>query len=175
MSEESSRHAQAHLGRLGVEVLTDAMVAQVHAQHLELKDGSMLQSGTIVWTAGVQGDPQTLGFGLSSERGRALVENSLQARGHDRIFAVGDLARTPENPAPMVAPAAMQQGKHVARNITRALAGRGLLPFRYKDPGSMCALGRNNAVAEVFGLKLRGLLAWILWVFVHVGLEPRHL
>jgi NADH dehydrogenase len=189
MSESASREAVKRLEKLGVEVRCGAMVEEIAARHVQIRGGESILADTTVWTAGVQGDPQARNWGLKSEKGRVLVEPSLLALGEERIFVLGDLAclappyAAPEGqdgqgpaPWPMVAPVAMQQGKHCAKSILRILSGKHtrhagteLPAFRYKDPGYMCALGRNRAVADVLGLHLKGFTAWVLWVFVHIG------
>jgi len=97
------------------------------------------------------------------------VTPTLQVPGHPEIYVVGDLA-LPEGPGklPMVAPVAIQQGTLAARNILRALKGRPPLPFRYRDPGTLVTIGRNAAVAHVFGRAFTGFAAWLLWLGVHL-------
>ena len=172
-------YAAARLRRLGVEVRLQAPVEAVGPGHVRLKDGALIETGTAVWTAGVQGDPlgEALGRPLGPS-GRVLVSPTLQVPGHPEIYVVGDLA-LPEGlgKLPMVAPVAIQQGTHAARNILRVLQGRPPQPFRYRDPGTLVTLGRNAAVAHVFGRAFTGFSAWLLWLGVHllrlIGLRNR--
>ncbi len=142
-------------------------------------DGSMLLNGreamstdTVVWTAGVQGDPGVREWGLpTGPAGRILVDGHLRVVGHDDIYAVGDLAYLEGEegvPLPQVAQVAIQQGRCVARNILAACSARPLQRFRYLDLGMLAVIGRNAAVAHVFGRGFRGLPAWVLWLAIHV-------
>ena len=91
-------------------------------------------------------------------------------QGHPEVFIIGDAAYREENgePLPMVAPVAIQMGRAVARNIIRQLRGQPLAPFRYRDQGTLATIGRNAAVANVYGLKLSGFPAWVMWLVVHI-------
>jgi NADH dehydrogenase len=127
----------------------------------------------VVWTAGVQGDPRVRAWGLPvGKGGRVVVTSTLQVAGHPEIFVAGDLAFATDgegNALPQVAPVAMQQGEHVARALQAFVAGRAIPPFRYRDPGMVAVIGRNAAVAEVFGGRFRGFPAWVLWALVHIA------
>ena len=92
--------------------------------------------------------------------------------GHPEIFVIGDLAAATDgdgNVLPQLAPVAIQQGRFVARTIRRRLDGRAAKRFRYLDKGTMATIGRDAAVAELpLGLKVRGRLAWVAWLFLHL-------
>ncbi len=163
-------YAAARLRRLGVEVRCPAPVEAVDPGRVRLKDGAFIETGTVVWTAGVRGNPLGGALGLpAGPGGRVPVNPTLQVPGHPEIYVVGDLA-LPEGSGklPMVAPVAIQQGMWAARNILRALRGRPPQPFRYRDPGTLVTLGRNAAVAYVFGRAFTGFPAWLLWLGVHL-------
>jgi NADH dehydrogenase len=102
--------------------------------------------------------------------GRVVVGTDCAIPDHPRVFVIGDLARfdTPEGPLPGVSPVAMQQGRYVARAIVRDMRNEPREPFKYFDKGSMATIGRRRAVAQVRGLRLSGLLAWLAWLFVHL-------
>jgi NADH dehydrogenase len=126
----------------------------------------------VLWGAGVSASPlgRALGAGLD-RAGRVEVLPDLTVPGHPEIAVVGDLAAVRQadgNPVPGVAPAAIQAGKQAARNVLRALAGEPLLAFRYRDRGMLATIGRAAAVADIRGLRLSGLPAWLLWLFVHI-------
>ncbi|WP_448591664.1 NAD(P)/FAD-dependent oxidoreductase [Thermoflexus hugenholtzii] len=165
-----SAYARERLRHLGVEVRRRAPVAAVGPDWVRLQDGEAIETATVVWTAGVRGHPLGAALGLPlGPGGRAPVTPTLQVPGHPEIYVVGDLA-LPEGPGrlPMVAPVAIQQGTLAARNILRALKGRPPLPFRYRDPGTLVTIGRNAAVAHVFGRAFTGFAAWLLWLGVHL-------
>lgn len=167
----SSENARAELRRLGVEVRTGAPVTAVDAAGIAIGD-ERIEAATVLWAAGVAASPLGSFLGVPLDRnGRVPVEPDLTAAGHPEIFVIGDLALFTHQggkPLPGVSPVAMQQGRHVARSIRRRLEGKAALPFRYVDKGSMAVVGRSAAVAEVFGLKLRGLPAWLAWCFLHI-------
>ena len=103
---------------------------------------------------------------------RLIVDEFSKVQGYDNIFALGDIAlmRTEEYPNghPQMAQAAIQQGRTLADNFVRELRNEEKKPFTYKDLGSMATIGRNKAVADIFGLKLTGFIAWMIWMWVHL-------
>ena len=171
-SETSSENARAELVRLGVEVRTGAPVTAVDADGIAIGNGERIDAATVLWAAGVAASPIGTFLGVPLDRnGRVVVEPDLTIPGHPEIFVIGDLALFTHQggrPLPGVSPVAMQQGRHVARSIRRRLAGNSAEPFHYFDKGSMAVVGRSAAVAEVFGLKLKGLPAWLAWCFLHI-------
>ena len=157
------------LQRMGVEVRFSSPVAQVEAERIHLRGGEIIDVGTVVWTAGVRGQ-EVEGFaGLNvNRRGQIPVEETLQLADHPEVYVVGDLAAVASTPLPMVAPVAIQQGSAAGRNIARQVASEPAQPFRYKDRGRMATIGRNAAVAEVAGMGFTGLVAWLLWLVIHL-------
>jgi NADH dehydrogenase len=99
-----------------------------------------------------------------------LAEPTLQVPGHPEIFVVGDLCALEQDGhwLPGVAQTAMQGGEHAAKNVQRLIKGEPLEPFRYFDYGNMAVIGRGAAVAEIFGVKAWGVLAWLMWAFLHI-------
>jgi NADH dehydrogenase len=89
---------------------------------------------------------------------------------HPNVFIAGDLCAFTQDGSllPGVAQVAMQQGAHAARNVTRAIAGEPLQPFRYRDYGTMATIGRGSAIGDVFGFKISGFFGWIFWIFLHI-------
>jgi len=94
----------------------------------------------------------------------------LQLPGRPEAFVIGDAAFLAENglPLPMLSTVAIQQGKSTAQNIRRMINGKPLIPFHYKDPGLLATIGRNAAVARIFGISFSGFIAWVIWVFLHI-------
>ena len=166
--------ARRSLERLGVEVRTDAIVTGVddHGVTIGTKgENHRIEAHTTLWAAGVAASPLAKSLGVPLDRaGRVATEPTLIVPGHPRIFVVGDLCAFVENgrPLPGVAQVAMQQGAHAARNIRRAIDGKRLEPFHYKDYGIMATIGRGAAVGDVYGLKISGFLAWLFWIFLHI-------
>ncbi len=173
MSDKASKKALKYLKRFGVEVVLGKVVKSYDGHNVILNDDTVIYSETLVWAAGVKGNvikgiPET-----SIERNRILVNEFNQVKGFDRIFAIGDIAsmKTDEFPNghPMLAPVAMQQGKHLGKNLTSMLRGKELKPFVYFDKGSMATIGRNRAVVDLPGKRnFGGLLAWFIWMFIHL-------
>ena len=98
------------------------------------------------------------------------VDDTLRVRGSECVYAIGDMASFTQDghELPMIAPPAMQQGQHVAKNVLRDLAGRGLLLFRYRDKGIMATIGRNSGVTQSGALSLTGFAGWVAWLFLHL-------
>lgn len=172
MAPELGERARRTLAAMGVEVRLGASIASADDQGVLFKDGSRLDCATIVWVAGVRGSPLGDTLGPAACRGsRVCVGPSLQVAGRPEVYAIGDMAYLEVaggGEYPMVAPVAIQQGEAAACNILRQIGGEQPLPFRYRDRGTMATIGRRAAVAQVFGLKLSGGLAWLAWLFVHL-------
>ncbi|MGH7687271.1 MAG: NAD(P)/FAD-dependent oxidoreductase [Candidatus Dormibacteria bacterium] len=170
-SKGLSRDAARRLKRMGVEIMTGRFVKDVQDTALVLDSGQRIEACTIVWTAGVRAAPVAAMLGVeASSLGRVSVTPSLNVPGHDDIFVIGDAAEFQHrgDPLPMVAPVAIQQGKHVARTIAGRLEGRNDSRFRYFDKGTMATVGRGAAVVQVGPLRFTGLIGWLTWVFVHL-------
>jgi len=156
---------------LGVEVRLDTRVTDVDATGVVTGE-ERLDARTVLWAAGVQG--ARIGSTLeapTTRTGQVQVQPDLSLPGHPEVFVIGDLARVQTDdgrPVPSVAPAALQMGRHTARNLVADRAGRPRTAFRYVDKGSMATIGRSRAVMHALGLQLGGLPAWLAWVFVHL-------
>ena len=169
--EKLSRAALRQLERLGVEVRTGARVTAIDEAGVSL-GGERLPARTVLWAAGVAASPLARMLGAPLDRaGRARVNADLSVPGHPEIFVAGDLAAIGNErgePVPGVAPAALQEGRHAARNVARLVRGDPTLPFRYRDKGLMATIGRAAAVARIGRLELSGLVAWLAWLLVHI-------
>lgn len=163
-------YARRELEKRGVEVRTGTAIAEVHADRVDLKGGEEMQADLVIWAAGIGGYEVVKDWGLPTGRGgRILVEDTLLVQGRERVFAIGDAALIESDPLPQVAPPAMQQGKHVAKNIAALARGEAMKPFRYFDKGTMATIGRNDAVVEIKkGPKFKGFPAWVAWVGLHI-------
>lgn len=165
-----SGKARAQLERLGVEVRTGARVTGVDGTHVSLAE-TRIPARTVIWAAGVAASPLGRALGVPLDRaGRVIVEPDLSIPGHPEIFVIGDLASVESKgrPVPGVSPAAKQMGRCAGRNVLRRIAGRETVPFRYRDYGSLAAIGRKAAVAMFGRLKLWGYPAWLSWLFAHI-------
>lgn len=172
MSEQSGKEAFAYLEKMGVKVLLNTMVNDYTEGVIDIGD-SQIHSETLIWAAGVKG---RIIEGIDADkvqRSRIVVDEYNQVKGLDNVFAIGDVAMMPTEKFPlghpMVAPVAMQQGEHLGKNVKRLLRGQPLKKFRYLDKGTMATIGRNKAVVDMpGGLHLKGFLAWLVWMFVHI-------
>ena len=169
--EPLSRRAQESLERIGVEVRTRSVVTQVTADAVWL-GGEQIRTRTVLWAAGVAASPLNRTLGVALDRsGRVSVEPDLSIPKHPEAFAIGDMSvvrDTSGTALPGLAPVAMQQGARAADNVLRRLSGRPTRPFRYHDRGIMATIGRAAAVADIRGLRLSGLIAWLAWLLVHI-------
>jgi len=171
MPERLGEAAGKTLWRKYVEVRFGASVADYDGARIRLKSGEVIPAQTVIWAAGVRASPLNATLGLPAARqGRIPVEPTLQVPGHPEVFIIGDAAYREQDgePLPMVAPVAIQMGQSVAGNIRRLLRGHPLRPFHYRDQGTLATIGRNAAVANVYGLKLSGFPAWVMWLVVHI-------
>lgn len=173
MSEESSKHGLKYLKDLGVEVRLNAKVKTYDGHRLELEDGSSVSSNMVIWTAGVKGNPIK---GLENQLvsgDRIAINEFNQVEGFSNIFAIGDVAacKDKEHPKglPMLAQVAMQHGDHLANNIARLLKGKAMIPFKYNDKGTMATVGKNKAVVDLPNYSFQGVLAWFVWMLVHIA------
>ena len=126
---------------------------------------------TVVWAAGVQGDPAVGSWGLPvGPGGRVPVEGTLQVPGYPEVFVVGDLAylEVEGEALPQIAQVALQQGSTAAENVVLMIGGEAPGEFTYKDLGMLAVIGRNAAVAHLWGRSFTGFAAWTLWLVVHV-------
>jgi NADH:ubiquinone reductase (H+-translocating) len=165
-----SAKARRQLERLGVEVLTGRLVTALDEGGVRFGEEA-LPARTVLWAAGVAASPLGRSLGASLDRaGRVKVEPTLALPGRDDAFVIGDLASLQQDgrPVPGVAPAAMQMGRHAARNIRRRLRGEPLEAFRYVDKGSLATIGRRAGVAHFGRLHLSGFVAWLAWLAVHI-------
>ena len=168
---ETSERAKKDLEAMGIEVLLNTMVDEITADGVSIGD-EFIASHTVIWAAGVKASPlgESLGVELDS-MGRVVVEPTLAIPGDERVFIIGDqahFATDEDETLPGLAPVAIQQGRHVAKNIRNRLRGKPYLPFSYTDKGQMATLGRARAVAETGNWRFAGFIAWLMWLFIHL-------
>jgi NADH dehydrogenase len=174
-----SRKATRSLEKLGVTLRTRTLVTDVRPDRVTLRSGDSVEevrTHTVLWAAGVEASPlakalaQATGAELD-KAGRVTVRHDLTLPGRPEVFVLGDMANYPHQtgkPLPGVAQVAMQQGRYVADLIGRRLRNEPPVPFHYNDKGSMATIGRASAVADLGWLRLSGLTAWLVWLFVHI-------
>jgi len=163
--------AMRTLERRGVEVLRGRPVADFTGSEVLFSDGSRIAAHTLIWTAGVKAAPITRMLGIPlGPLGRVPVDPTLQVPANPRVFVIGDAAfvQGDGGAVPMVAPAAVQMADVAAENILRDIAGKPLARFVYHNPGQLATIGRNAAVAYVWGIRWKGILAWLMWLVVHL-------
>ncbi len=166
-----SKKAEDQLRCLGVDVITSAMVTSVDERSVGAAapgGPTVITTRTVLWAAGVQASPLARTLGAPLDRaGRVLVNDDLTLPGHAEVFVIGDLASL-KTPVPGVAPAAIQEGIHAARNIERLIRGDKTLPFHYRDKGSLATIGRAAAVADFGRIHVSGFPAWFAWLAIHI-------
>ena len=169
--EPLQEKALRQLERLGVEVHLGAKVTEMNHDGVRVDD-EWVPARTAIWAAGVRGSSLAKTLGVPTDRaGRVLVAPDLTVPGHPEVQVIGDMAAFEQDGKQVfgVAPAAVQAGKHAARNILHQLAGEPTEAFVYRDKGALATIGRRAAVAAIGPLRLSGFLAWFIWLWVHVA------
>ena len=188
-SEGLAQSAVEQLQELGAEVRTGARVVTIDERGVEIEDGALadelpglgaghrrerIGSATVVWAAGVKANALAQALGVPTDRqGRVIVGQDCAIPDHPEVFAIGDMARFEEKGQvlPGVSPVAMQQARYLAKIIRSECARddrKPREPFSYFDKGSMATIGRSRAIAEARGIKMRGFIAWLAWLFIHI-------
>jgi len=160
------------LKKKNVDVMFNAMLTDYNGQRVLLADGTEIKSNTLIWTAGVKASGMINRLGIQvAGSGRVRTEATLQLPNHPEAYVLGDAAYVEDGngqPLPMLSTVAIQQGQFVAENIRRAIKGLDQKEFHYKNPGLLATIGRNAAVARIWGLSFSGLIAWLIWVVLHI-------
>jgi len=174
MSEKASNKAEDFLEKLGVQIWKNVRVTGYDGKIVTTNSDLTFETETVIWAAGVKGAVINGldGENLITRNNRIEVNQFNQVKGHNNIFAIGDVAQmTTENTPyghPMMAQPAIQQGKQLGENLLRLIENKPLKPFKYKDKGSMATVGRNKAVVDLPKIKFQGVFAWFVWMFVHL-------
>jgi NADH dehydrogenase len=173
MSEQASVKAKEFLTDMGVIIYNDVHVTSYNGDELKIDNGVTVRTKNVFWAAGVRGEmPEGIPQDVIVRGARIQTDEISRVKGHQNVFAIGDVAAmiTTDSPEghPGVAPVAIQQGAHLAKNIVRIIKGEKTVPFKYHDKGSLATIGRNKAVADLGKLRFQGFFAWLIWLFVHV-------
>jgi NADH dehydrogenase len=163
-------YARQQLLKRGVDVRLNSTIKEVTADSVSLADGASLPSDITIWAAGVAAPGAIDQLGLAhGHAGRLVVGPDLRIEGQERIFATGDISVSQQDPVAQLAQPAIQEGRHAARQIRRLMAGQPTEPFTYHDKGIMATIGSRSAVVELpIGIRLRGTLAWLAWLGLHL-------
>jgi NADH dehydrogenase len=176
LDEDLSDYATSHLGKRGVQVLLETSVARIDRDRVTLADGRTLDAHTVIWCAGIDQNPVVREWALpADDLGYTLCERDLKVKGMDNIWSIGDGAFNIDADGrnyPATAQHAIQQGRHLARNLAAALRGRPTRPCDIRSKGALAALGCRTGVAKVYGIKLSGFAAWWLWRSVYLMKMP---
>jgi NADH:ubiquinone reductase (H+-translocating) len=150
-----------------VDVRLGARAVRVTDRAVHLDDGTIIEAGTVVCTIGTQPNPLLDSIPTPKERGRLVVNDDFSVPGVDGVWAAGDCAAVRNardgKPAPPTAQFAEAAAKRLAANILAKIAGQPTQAFSYAPRGQMASIGHNKAVAEIFGVKISGFIAWLLW------------
>jgi len=173
MSTKASQWSHQYLQKKGIVIKLNTRVESYNGEVVKFNNGEKIPSQTLIWAAGVTGN---LIKGLPAEAiegGRILVNEYNQVMGSSNVFAIGDIALMKSNKYPKghpgVAQPAIQQGKHLARNLERIFNYKPMKPFRYFDKGNLAIIGRSGAVVDFPGnLHISGFFAWLIWLVVHI-------
>src|SRR5437588_498175 len=169
--ESLARKTQKRLVTMGVEVRTGTPVTDLD-EHGVVVDGERIKAATIIWGAGVSASPAGKWLGAEVDRaGRVIVSSDLSVPGHPNVFVIGDTAVAMQNgkALPGVAQVAIQGGRYVAAVITDRIEGKELnKPFHYRDKGNLATVGRSYAIVDIGKIRFTGLIAWLIWLAVHI-------
>ena len=173
LSEKSSQDAERYLRDLGVNILLNTQVTGYDGNTIQFSNGESIATKTVIWGAGVMGQfPAGVPQEIIQRGNRIQTDGQCRVSGMQNVYAIGDVAAmiTEDTPRglPGVAPVAQQQGAYVAKHILKTMDGQEMPNFSYFDKGSMATVGRNKAVVDMGKIHLKGFLAWLTWMFVHL-------
>jgi len=155
-----------------VEIMLSTRLTEFDGMRATLADGRVINTHTVIWTAGVRAAELVDGLGLKQAgAGRLVVEPTLQLPERPEVLVLGDVAHLVSDDGqalPMLATVAQQEARTAASNIDRMVRKQPVKPFRYKDPGLLATIGRNAAVARLWGFSFSGFIAWVIWVGLHI-------
>ncbi len=172
---KSSLYGEKELRRRGVDIRLNCSIARATAYAVETADGEKIATDTLITTIGNGPSKIIENLPFTTSRGRLLTDSYLRLQGYENIWSAGDAAaaETPHTAvAPTTAQFAVQEARQLARNLTASLRGSTMQPFNYKPRGSMASLGNYRGVAELFGIPISGLAAWILWRGFYIAMLP---
>jgi NADH dehydrogenase len=156
----------------GLDIRLEARATLVDDRGVHLATGEFIAGGTVICTIGTAPNPLVAGLSLPRERGRIVTAPDMSVPGIEGVWALGDCAAVPNardgKVSPPTAQFADRQARVLARNIVARLSGRPTEAFSYKPVGQLSSIGHNKAVAEMFGLRIAGFVAWLLWRGVYL-------
>lgn len=156
----------------GVKVMLNSQVSGVNKDNIVLSNGEVINSKTVIWTAGVKANaPQFIQNVETDKIGRIVTDEYFQVKEYQDVYAIGDVASVPDGygaVSPMLAQVSVPQGTLLGKNIARKLKGYPIQPFQYKQMGQLASLGHWRAVASIYGLQFSGPLAWFIWRTVYL-------
>jgi|WetSurMetagenome_2_1015567.scaffolds.fasta_scaffold27906_3 NADH:ubiquinone reductase (non-electrogenic) len=162
--EKLRRYATDLFLRQNIRILLDAPVVRVDSSVVHLKNGSLLPYGLLLWTTGIGPTRFARLADLPKDnRARFLTDGFFRVQGHEDIYALGDCGNVEGANLPATAQVAQQEGKYLARALTRRARGEPVAPFRYRDLGMLAYVGGDRALADLQGFKGRGWATWIFW------------
>ena len=172
--------AEKALKHLGVTILLNTMVTQISENEVEIQSADQKESivtQTVLWAAGVKAANAASfmrnGTKIQKDKkDRIIVNKNLSTNGYSNVFVIGDLAHfatAGNGPLPGIAPVAMQQGRYIAKQISATLKNKRTPPFHYRNKGKLAVIGRNKAIADFAFMEIKGTLAWMAWIFVHIA------
>ena len=169
--DKLSKHALEDLKKLGVEVILNEKVTEINQNGVKVGN-RFIETTNILWAAGNQASPLVKAAGIETDRsGRAIVNDDMSIKEDENIFVIGDAAAVKNHNGeflPAIAPVAIQQGKYVAKIISKGLTGKSRKKFKYFDKGLLATIGKAKAVGVIKGIKVSGIIAWFVWSFVHI-------
>jgi NADH dehydrogenase len=167
VNEKLRLFAQQRMVRRGIKLLTGTKVTEVTKRGAILGDGTKVEGATVICTVGTTANPLVARIEARKERGRLVTEPDMRLPGHANVWAVGDCAIVPNaydgKPGPPTAQFGEREGCQTAQNIVRLQRGEPTRPFSFKPLGAACGIGGRQGVAELFGFKFSGFVAWWLW------------
>ncbi|WP_028926779.1 NAD(P)/FAD-dependent oxidoreductase [Pseudonocardia acaciae] len=180
VSAPMGRYTVKQLMDAGIEVFLDTRVKSMEGGHVVLDDGTEFDADTIVWTAGVKPNPMLANTDLPlDDKGRVTCGASLQVEGSPEVFSAGDCASVPDlsksDPNAKTSPSAqhaVRQAKVLADNVVAHLRGRPVKPYKHSYAGSVASLGLYKGAAEIYGIKLKGVVAWFMHRTYHLSRMP---
>jgi NADH dehydrogenase len=177
LGEELGRYAQRKLGERKVEIRVNTKVAGMSAAGVELSDGTVVPSQLLVWTGGTAPNPLLATLACRKDRGRVVVNGTMDVPGWPGVWALGDCAAVPDpksgRPYPPTAQHAIRQGRLLAENILAAIHGGEKRPFVFETIGLLAAIGKRTGVARIMGVNFSGFVAWWLWRSIYLSKLPR--
>jgi NADH dehydrogenase len=171
-----SKFACKKLRKAGVDVRLNCGAQEITAAGVRLKSGELIEAATVVSTVGTSPNPLIQKLGLPLEHGRLVTNPDMSVKGTENVWALGDCAIIPnafdEKPSPPTAQFATRQAGQLAENLDRTFRGQPTRPFSFKALGMLASLGNRNAVAQILGIRVSGLIAWALWRGIYLSKLP---